>query len=112
VTDVPVDSSRVDAASSPRSDVETAGSPGIERAVGRLVPPGASASLLAVPADDCAVVGADPDRAVTPASNTKLMTAALALEHLGPDRRLETAVAAPGRTEDGVLDGNLVVRGT
>jgi D-alanyl-D-alanine carboxypeptidase len=40
------------------------------------------------------------------------MTAALALEHLGPDRRLETAFAAPGRTEDGVLDGNLVVRGT
>ena len=107
------DSSRVDAAASPRSNAETAGSPGIERALGRLVPPGASASVLAVRADDGAVVAAlDPDRAVTPASNTKLITAALALEHLGPDRRLETAFAARGRIEDGVLDGDLVVRGT
>ena len=83
------------------------------RPLGRLVPPGASASVLAVRADDGAVVAAlDPDRAVTPASNTKLITAALALEHLGPDRRLKTAFAARGRTEDGVLDGDLVVRGT
>jgi D-alanyl-D-alanine carboxypeptidase/D-alanyl-D-alanine-endopeptidase (penicillin-binding protein 4) len=51
-------------------------------------------------------------RYFTPASTTKLFTAALALERLGPDRRLRTSLygsAPPG--PDGVLAGDLVLYG-
>lgn len=50
---------------------------------------------------------ASPDRALTPASNTKLVTAALALDRLGPEYRFETDVVADGSLEDSRLDGDL-----
>lgn len=85
----------------------------IERALERLPPPGARISALAVrQADGAVVAAADPDRVVPPASNTKLIAAALALDRLGPDHRFETALATRGRVDDGVLDGDLVLRGT
>jgi D-alanyl-D-alanine carboxypeptidase/D-alanyl-D-alanine-endopeptidase (penicillin-binding protein 4) len=47
-----------------------------------------------------------------PASTTKLFTAALALERLGPDRRLRTSLYAAARPgPDGVLAGDLVLYG-
>lgn len=47
-----------------------------------------------------------------PASTTKLFTAALALERLGPGRRLRTSLYAAGRPgPDGVLAGDLVLFG-
>ena len=47
-----------------------------------------------------------------PASTTKLFTAALALERLGPDRKLRTSLYASGRPgPDGVLTGDLVLYG-
>jgi D-alanyl-D-alanine carboxypeptidase/D-alanyl-D-alanine-endopeptidase (penicillin-binding protein 4) len=47
-----------------------------------------------------------------PASNTKLFTAALALERLGPDFRIRTSVEAAARPDtNGVLHGDLILVG-
>lgn len=52
-----------------------------------------------------------PDRVFLPASNQKLVTGAVALETLGPAFRFSTTVSATGQVRDGVLRGDLVVRG-
>ena len=46
-----------------------------------------------------------------PASNNKIVTAAVALVSLGPDYRFKTQVLADGPILDGVLKGNLVILG-
>jgi D-alanyl-D-alanine carboxypeptidase/D-alanyl-D-alanine-endopeptidase (penicillin-binding protein 4) len=46
-----------------------------------------------------------------PASNEKLVTAAAALDALGEDYFFETGVYAGGPVSDGVLSGNIVLRG-
>lgn len=46
-----------------------------------------------------------------PASNTKIVTAAVALDVLGPSYRWETSLAADGAISDGVLDGDLWIVG-
>ena len=48
----------------------------------------------------------------TPASVEKLVTTAAALDRLGPEARFETAVLAEGAVEQGVLEGDLYVRGS
>jgi len=48
----------------------------------------------------------------TPASNTKLLTAATALRRLGPSYRYETRLYVDGPVQNGVLRGNLIVRGS
>jgi D-alanyl-D-alanine carboxypeptidase/D-alanyl-D-alanine-endopeptidase (penicillin-binding protein 4) len=56
--------------------------------------------------------GRNADRAITPASNTKILTAATALHVLGPGYRFKTEVirrARPG--SDGVLRGRLYLKG-
>ena len=50
-------------------------------------------------------------RPFVPASNVKLATTAAALEQLGPDFRYTTTAYATGPVDDGVLRGNLIVRG-
>ncbi|HEX6369652.1 MAG TPA: D-alanyl-D-alanine carboxypeptidase/D-alanyl-D-alanine-endopeptidase [Longimicrobium sp.] len=50
-------------------------------------------------------------RMFVPASNMKIVTAAGALEALGPEYRYATRVAAAGPVRDGVLHGDLVVIG-
>ena len=51
-------------------------------------------------------------QALVPASNAKLFTAAAALQSLGPDYRFRTVVGREGDLgSDGVLAGNLIVRG-
>ncbi len=47
-----------------------------------------------------------------PASNAKLYTTAAALDLLGADYRYETRLYADGPVVDGVLKGNLIVRGS
>jgi D-alanyl-D-alanine carboxypeptidase/D-alanyl-D-alanine-endopeptidase (penicillin-binding protein 4) len=54
----------------------------------------------------------NPLRLYIPASNNKILTAAVALIRLGPDYRFETRLLADGSIADGVLKGNLVVRGS
>jgi len=51
-------------------------------------------------------------RMFVPASNMKIVTAAGALEALGPDYRYVTRVAASGPVRDGVLRGDLIVYGS
>lgn len=54
----------------------------------------------------------NPDLLLSPASNMKLYTAALALEQFGPDHLFSTDVLRDGEvTSDGTLQGNLVMRG-
>jgi len=54
----------------------------------------------------------NPDLALAPASNMKLITTAAALHHLGPDFRYVTYVLADGPVEGGILQGDLVLYGT
>lgn len=46
-----------------------------------------------------------------PASNMKIVTAAVALKQLGPDYRYHTTFAVRGEVRDSILDGDLVVIG-
>lgn len=54
----------------------------------------------------------NPSHLFTPASNTKLLTTAAALRRLGPTHRYETGLYVDGPVRDGVLQGNLIVRGS
>ncbi|HET7187183.1 MAG TPA: D-alanyl-D-alanine carboxypeptidase/D-alanyl-D-alanine-endopeptidase [Gemmatimonadaceae bacterium] len=51
------------------------------------------------------------DKLFMPASNMKLLTGTTALTQLGPDYRWPTTVWARGPVRDGVLEGDLVVKG-
>ncbi|MEO8335123.1 MAG: D-alanyl-D-alanine carboxypeptidase/D-alanyl-D-alanine-endopeptidase [bacterium] len=51
------------------------------------------------------------DKLFMPASNMKLLTGSTALTQLGPEFRWSTTVFARGAVRDGVLAGDLVVRG-
>jgi serine-type D-Ala-D-Ala carboxypeptidase/endopeptidase (penicillin-binding protein 4) len=51
------------------------------------------------------------DKLFMPASNMKLLTASTALTQLGPDYRWTTTAFARGPVRDGVLEGDLIVRG-
>ncbi|MFH5799824.1 D-alanyl-D-alanine carboxypeptidase/D-alanyl-D-alanine-endopeptidase [Haladaptatus sp. CMAA 1911] len=53
-------------------------------------------SVLARELGGSVIAAQNPDVPLPPASNTKLLTAALALHHLGPDYRLETRVSRAG----------------
>ncbi|MEZ5239809.1 MAG: D-alanyl-D-alanine carboxypeptidase [Microthrixaceae bacterium] len=74
---------------------------------------------LDAPPQSCIVVGSGTGdlfthrsgEALVPASNQKLLTAAAALDVLGPDATLETRFVAPGRLEGGVLRGDLFMVG-
>jgi D-alanyl-D-alanine carboxypeptidase/D-alanyl-D-alanine-endopeptidase (penicillin-binding protein 4) len=52
------------------------------------------------------------DKLLQPASNAKLYTAALALDHLGPDYRIQTSFYAAAKPDaKGVIHGDLLVYG-
>jgi D-alanyl-D-alanine carboxypeptidase/D-alanyl-D-alanine-endopeptidase (penicillin-binding protein 4) len=58
------------------------------------------------------IAAAAPDDLFIPASTVKVVTALAALEVLGPGHRFQTTVFADGHmAADGVLDGNLWLRG-
>jgi D-alanyl-D-alanine carboxypeptidase/D-alanyl-D-alanine-endopeptidase (penicillin-binding protein 4) len=54
----------------------------------------------------------NPDSALAPASNLKLLTSAAALEELGPGYRFRTYLLTDGSVRNGVLEGDLVLYGT
>lgn len=71
-----------------------------------------SASVLAVDRRTDEVIASHaPDRPLAPASNTKLVTAALGFEKLGPDYRFETTLHAMGERRGSRLVGDLVLTG-
>jgi len=51
------------------------------------------------------------DCPIVPASVIKLVTTATALELLGPNYRFETTLAYTGTLKDGLLSGNLIIKG-
>ena len=53
----------------------------------------------------------DAGKLMVPASNQKILTAAVALDALGPDFRFATSYIASGQIRGGLLDGNLLVQG-
>jgi serine-type D-Ala-D-Ala carboxypeptidase/endopeptidase (penicillin-binding protein 4) len=57
------------------------------------------------------LVSHQPGKPMNPASTMKLVTTFAALELLGADYRWKTEVYADGSIADGVLDGNLVLKG-
>lgn len=52
------------------------------------------------------------EKLFVPASNTKIVTAAVALDALGAAYRWETSIAADGSVRDGVLEGDLWIVGS
>ena len=69
-------------------------------------------SYLLVRTSDGAVLAQhQPDKLRTPASTLKVVTAAAALEFLGPEKVFETAVLAESAVVRGRLPGNLGLRG-
>ncbi|WP_018870266.1 MULTISPECIES: D-alanyl-D-alanine carboxypeptidase/D-alanyl-D-alanine-endopeptidase [unclassified Thioalkalivibrio] len=62
--------------------------------------------------DDQVLAQLNADRLFNPASTLKLATSLAALDQLGPDYTWKTELWAVGELRDGVLDGDLVVRGT
>ncbi len=53
-----------------------------------------------------------PENVIPPASTMKLITSASAMELLGPEFRFSTYIETDGTIQDGVLKGNIYVRGT
>jgi PBP4 family serine-type D-alanyl-D-alanine carboxypeptidase len=58
-----------------------------------------------------ALVEINADKPLKPASCNKLRTTAAALTRLGPDFRFKTDLLAKGAVKNGVLEGDLIVRG-
>lgn len=74
---------------------------------------GASFSLMVKEVESGRTVFAyDTLRQMTPASVMKTVTTATALELLGPDYRFPTAIEHDGRIEQGVIQGNLYIKGS
>jgi hypothetical protein len=53
----------------------------------------------------------NPSKLYMPASNNKILTAAVALVCLGPDYTFKTNILADGKIFDGILKGNLIIAG-
>ena len=58
------------------------------------------------------VYQSNADEKITPASTLKILTSAAALETLGEEFRFQTDVLTDGTVSNGVLTGNLYLRGT
>lgn len=68
--------------------------------------------LVVDPVRGDTLVALDADRIFMPASNQKLLTAAIAMERLGPDFRWRTPVLLAGRARGTVWQGDLLVVGS
>lgn len=68
--------------------------------------------LVVDPARSETLYTRNADKLFVPASNMKLVTGAVALAQLGAEYRWTTTLLARGRVRNGVLEGDLVVRGT
>ena len=81
-----------------------------ERLAAAGLPPDALAFVVQR-ADGAVIAGHQADVPMQPASTLKLLTSLVALETLGPDWRGRSQLLATGRIDDGVLHGDLVLRG-
>ncbi|HLT03366.1 MAG TPA: D-alanyl-D-alanine carboxypeptidase/D-alanyl-D-alanine-endopeptidase [Pseudomonas sp.] len=86
--------------------------PEIQRALSRNKMDGQALSLVAIPLNGPGQVTAyNADVPVNPASTIKLVTTYAALELLGPTHTWKTELYADGPLRDGVLHGNLYLKG-
>jgi D-alanyl-D-alanine carboxypeptidase/D-alanyl-D-alanine-endopeptidase (penicillin-binding protein 4) len=84
----------------------------LESAVEAHRPRGASVGVAAVDLKtQRQVFGHNPDALLILASNAKVFVTAAALAELGPGYEFKTSIIASGVVKDGVLDGDLVLRG-
>lgn len=93
---------------------DTALPPTLAQALHRAGLPTAALSAMVVPVDDeagAARLSLGAERALNPASVMKLVTTFAALDLLGPDFTWRTGFYADGPVAEGVLRGNLYVRG-
>jgi serine-type D-Ala-D-Ala carboxypeptidase/endopeptidase (penicillin-binding protein 4) len=75
-------------------------------------PPGTAVGYLLIDLESGQVLAElNPDLPLIPASTVKLATAVAALDVLGPEHRFRTELLADGVVEDGVLHGDLILRG-
>jgi D-alanyl-D-alanine carboxypeptidase/D-alanyl-D-alanine-endopeptidase (penicillin-binding protein 4) len=75
-------------------------------------PPGTAIGYLLIDlGTGQALAGLNPDLPLIPASTAKLATAIVALDVLGPEHRFRTEVLAEGPIANGVLHGDLILRG-
>lgn len=58
------------------------------------------------------LIAINPTTPMVPASNNKIFTAIWALDELGPDHRFATDLLTTGRIENGVLRGDVIIRGS
>lgn len=72
---------------------------------------GVDVAVVVTVGDGGEVFSVGGDRPVLPASTQKLVTAAAALEILGPDHRYITEVQGPAPDEHGIVHGNLTLVG-
>jgi D-alanyl-D-alanine carboxypeptidase/D-alanyl-D-alanine-endopeptidase (penicillin-binding protein 4) len=87
--------------------------PAIDRFIRAPFMSGASVSLLVKDVHDGSIVYSyDAERELIPASVLKLVTTATAFELLGENFRYETVLLYDGHISDGVLHGNLYIRGS
>jgi len=70
---------------------------------------GAGQGVLVVAEDGTVLAAEAAERAVHPASVTKIATTLAMLQRLGPEHRFATRLSATGRISDGTLRGNLLV---
>jgi len=77
-----------------------------------VLPEGANVSYVLLDLDRGTILAEqEADRDHIPASSAKLATAVAALELLGPEHRFRTELRATGPIEEGVLKGDLILRG-
>jgi D-alanyl-D-alanine carboxypeptidase/D-alanyl-D-alanine-endopeptidase (penicillin-binding protein 4) len=75
-------------------------------------PPGTAVGYLLIDLESGQVLAElNPDLPLIPASTAKLATAVAALDVLGPEHRFRTELLTTGAIENGVLRGDLVLRG-
>lgn len=75
------------------------------------IPEEAVGVVVQRPADGATVFALNPERSLAPASTLKLLTSLVALETLGPGYRGAAEFRARAEPVDGVLDGDLVLKG-
>lgn len=71
----------------------------------------ASTSICAITSDGDTLASINSQKMMVPASVLKLITTGLAMEELGADYRWKTEICYDGELKNGILDGNLYIRG-
>lgn len=71
----------------------------------------ASISICARTADGRKLIDMDSEKLLMPASNMKLISTGVAIDHFGPDHRFTTSIGHDGEIVDGILKGNLYIIG-